>query len=202
MLADMLLRPLALLLNRGLARSSSAQAIARELEGRILGLTVENAPLDLRLRISAGEIQLGLPDGATPDASLSGTLFGLGRLLRDEPQAAMREGAVRMMGDTGIAERFRDLLHFAAPDLEEELAQLIGDPLARQAGNAARALGRRVKAGGEEVLGRGASWLREEARLVPDAGELAGFADAVDRLVDDVARAEARIRQLEEDASR
>ena len=44
-----------------------------------------------------------------------------------------------MTGDTDIAEQFRDLLRFATPDLEEELSRLVGDPLAHQAGNAARA---------------------------------------------------------------
>ncbi len=198
MFAKILLRPVELLLNRGLAQSTSAQAIARELEGRILGLTVEGTPIDLRLAIAGGRINVSLPDGAAPDASLGGTLLGLGRLLRADPQAAIREGSVHMRGDTEIAGRFRDLLRFATPDFEEELARLVGDPLARQAGNAARTFGEWSTAAGNSVARSVSEYLQHEARVVVAESELSGFARAVDALVNDVARAEARIRRLEE----
>jgi len=202
MLPEMFLRPFGLLLNHGLARSTSAQAVARELEGRILGLTVEGTPIDLRLRVAGGGISITLPDGAAPDATLGGTLLGLGRLLRDDPQAAIREGAVRIGGDTGIAGRFRDLLRFAAPDLEEELGRLVGDPLARHAGDAARALGGWGAAARRDLLDRTSDYLQNTTRMVPTTVELTEFARAVDTLVDDVARAEARVARLEEDRRR
>ena len=198
MLAEMLFRPFELLVNRGLAQSTSAQALARGLEGRILGLAIDGTPLDLRLKVSAGRISLALPDGAAPDATLSGTLLGLARLLRDDPQAAVREGAVRMTGDTDIAGRFRDLLRFAAPDLEEELARLLGDPLARQLGNAARAVGTWGSYAGRSVARSVADYLQDEARVVATGSELRTFAAAVDTLANDVARSEARVARLEE----
>lgn len=202
MLAEMLFRPFEMLVNRGLAQSTSAQTLARGLEGRILGLAIDGTPLDLRLKVSAGRVCLALPDGAAPDATLSGTLLGLGRLLRDDPQAAVREGAVRMTGDTDIAGRFRDLLRFAAPDLEEELARLVGDPLARQAGNAARAAGSWGADAGRSVARSVSGYLQDEARVVATASELAAFARAVDTLAEDADRAEARLARLEEDRRR
>ncbi|MCE7896815.1 MAG: hypothetical protein DYH19_08605 [Gammaproteobacteria bacterium PRO8] len=198
MLAEMLFRPFEMLVNRGLAQSTSAQTLARGLEGRILGLAIDGTPLDLRLKVSAGRVCLALPDGAAPDATLSGTLLGLGRLLRDDPQAAVREGAVRMTGDTDIANRFRELLRFAAPDIEEELARLLGDPLARQLGNAARAAGAWGSDAGRSVARSVADYLQDEARVVATGCELRAFAEAVDTLANDVARSEARVARLEE----
>lgn len=196
MFAELLLRPFEQLLNRGLEQSTSAQALARELEGRVLALSVEATPLDLRLAVRGGRFALALPDGAAPDASISGTALSLGRLLREDPQALIREGAVRFGGDTEMAARFRALLGFAVPDLEEELARLFGDPFAHGIGNAARGLAAWGQAAGES-LGRSASeYVQHEARVTPTAGELADFAGGVDELVNAVARAEARLAAL------
>jgi ubiquinone biosynthesis protein UbiJ len=196
MLAEFLFRPLELYLKRGIGLSTSAQAIARSLEGRVLGLTVDGTPFDLRLRVAGERVNVTLPDGAAPDACIGGSPLSLGRLLRGDPQAPVREGAVRMTGDTEIAEQFRDLLRFATPDLEEELARLVGDPIAHQAGNAARAFVGWSEAAGRTVARRMSAYLQEEARILPTQSEVREFASRVDDLVNDVARAEARIERL------
>ena len=198
MFAELLLRPFEQLLNRGLEQSTSAQGLARELEGRVLALTVEATPLDLRLNVRDGKLRLTLPDGAAPDASIAGTALSLGRLLRDDPQALIREGAVRFGGDTEMAARFRALLGFAVPDFEEELAKLFGDPLARQMGNAARGFANWSQATGESLTRSAAEYVQHEARVTPTKGELTDFASRVDELVNDVARTEARLAQLRE----
>jgi ubiquinone biosynthesis protein UbiJ len=197
MLAELLLRPFEALINRGLQQSTSAQAIARGLEGRSLALSVDGTRLDLRLRVTGERLSVALPDGAAPDACIGGSLLSLGRLLRGDPQAPIRDGSVRMTGDTEIAEQFRDLLRFATPDLEEELSRLLGDPLAHQAGNAARALAGWSEAAGRSVARSVSDYLQNESRILPAPGEIREFARAVDELVNDVARAEARIARLQ-----
>lgn len=194
-----LLRPLEGLLGRGLAGSSSAQAVASELEGRSLGLVVDGLPIKLRLHVDQGRLRMEPADGEPADATLSGTALAFGRLLRDDPQAAIREGWIHLEGDTDTADRFRDLLHFAAPDLEEELARLTGDTLAHQAGLGVRRMRAWGQAAGDKALHRSAEWLRGDAGLVPTAAELDDFAAAVDMLVDDIARAEARIGLLQQE---
>jgi len=196
--AELLLRPFEQLLNRGLAQSTSAARLATQLEGRVLALTIEASPLDFRLAIRGGRFALSLPDGAAPDASISGTTLGLARLLREDPQTVIRQGAVRLAGDSEMAERFRALLGFAVPDFEEELAKLFGDPLARQMGNAARGFAAWSEAAGESIARSAAEYAQHEARVTPTAGELREWASAVDALVDDVARAEARLARLGE----
>jgi ubiquinone biosynthesis protein UbiJ len=198
MLPELLSRPFESLINRGLGQSTTARAIARALEGRSLGLTVDGTPLDLRLRVAGERLTIGMPDGVAPDASIGGSVLSLGRLLRGDPQAPIREGDVRISGDTEIAEQFRDLLRFATPDLEEELARLVGDPLAHQAGNAVRAIKDWSEAAGRSVTRSMSEYLQEESGLLATKSEVRDFTRAVDELVNDVARAEARIRLLEQ----
>jgi ubiquinone biosynthesis protein UbiJ len=198
MLAEILFRPFEALLQRGLEQSTSAQRLAAELEGRVLALTIESTPFDLRLKVTGGRIAVALPDGAAPDASISGTPLGLARLLREDPQAVIRAGAVRFGGDTELAARFRSLLGFAAPDLEEELAKFVGDPLARQAGNAARGFAAWADAAGDSLARSTSEYVQHEARVTPTPGELADFARRVDELGNDVARAAARLQALRE----
>jgi ubiquinone biosynthesis protein UbiJ len=201
-LAELLLRPFELMLDRGLAHSTSAQGLARELEGRVLALTVEGTPLDLHLRVAGGRIAVTLADATAPDAAISGTPLALGRLLGQDPQAAVRDGAVRLTGDTDIADRFRALLGFAAPDLEEALARYVGDPVAHQAGNAARALGAWSRTAAQSLARSTAEYLQEESGTLPTRGEVEELATRVDALVNDVDRAEARLRLLEERLAR
>lgn len=198
MLAEMLFRPFELLLNRGIRQSTSAAAVAARLEGRTLGLTIEGTPFDLRIKVSGGATAVSLPDGAAPDACISATALSLGRLLREDPQAAVRDGSVRMSGDADVAVLFRELLRFAAPDLEEELSRLVGDPIARQVGNAARAFAEWGEAAGDSLARSVSEYLQEESQVVATAGEIREFGRRVDELVNDVARAEARIQRLKE----
>lgn len=196
MLAAFLCRPFELILNRGLGRSTSAQAIARGLEGRSLALIADGTPLDVRIEVTGGRLRVTLPDGAAPDARICGGALSLSRLLRLDPRAPIRDGSVRISGDAEIAEQFRDLLQFATPDLEEELAQLAGDPLAHEVGNGVRAFRRWSRAAGRSVARSMTEYLQEESRMLPTQSEIREFAHAVDDIVNDVARAEARVSRL------
>lgn len=198
MLAELMFRPFEALLNRGLATSDEARALATSLEGRDLGFTIEGTPFDARLRISGQRFAVALPDGSIPDASLSGGPMGMIRLLGRDPEAAIRDGSVRITGDTGIAERFRELLRLAAPHLERELARFVGEPLAREFAGAKRAAADWGQETGDKIAQHLSQYLKDDARLVPGAAEMAGFARDVEALADDVACAEARISRLKD----
>jgi ubiquinone biosynthesis protein UbiJ len=197
MFTDVLFEPFKLFLNRGLSRSTAAQALVGELEGRTLGFVIEGTPLDLRLKVRAGRISVELPDGAAPDAVVSGSPLSLGRLLREDPQAPIRDGSVKMTGDTDIAERFRDLLRLATPNLEDELRRLVGDPIARGVSEATRAFSEWGQTAAREVEQSVSDYLQSGSRALPTRAEVDDFARRVDTLVDDVERAAARIERLE-----
>jgi ubiquinone biosynthesis protein UbiJ len=197
MFAEFLFRPFEAFLNFGLERSAAAQALAARLEGRMLGLTIDGTTFDLRLAVKGARFAVSLPDGAAPDACIRGGPLSLGRLLREDPQTAVRDGMVNITGDTEIADQFRELLRLASPDLEAELARLVGQPFARQAAETGRTVSRWTEEAGS-TLARGVSeYLQKDSAVLPTPDNVRDFARSVDALVNDVDRIEARISNLE-----
>lgn len=198
MLAELMFRPFEALINRGLGQSTEAQALAAGLEGRSLGFTIEGTPFDARLCISGERCSVVLPDGSIPDASLSAGPLGMVRLLGKDPEAALRDGSAHMTGDREIAGQFRRLLQLAAPHLEREFTRFLGEPLTRELTGMQETAARWGEDAGASVAKRVASYLRDDARLVPDAKEFAAFSHDVETLTGDIERARARIDRLQQ----
>jgi ubiquinone biosynthesis protein UbiJ len=191
----MLLATLEKLLNRGLPRSPRARELCAELSGRSVALEFTDVA---RLRLCSNGVTLALHSGDAPaEATLSGGPLGLLALLaEDSPRAPLQRGAVRLSGDTELAERFFELLQRLRPDAEEELALVVGDVPAHQLGRLARgglALARRALATGERNLAE--YFAHERADLVPRA-EGEQFLRGVDELREDVDRLGARLEAL------
>ncbi len=193
----MVLDRLEAILNRNVADSRRAQALARQLEGRMMSLVVEGTPIAIFLRAEGGRLALAPRHEAVADATISGTPIALLALAGPRAEGALRGGGVRIEGDAEVAQRFRELLSEAQPDFEEELARVVGDVAARRAANFARDLldwGRRT---GKSLAGSVAEYLQEEGRDLPTRTEAEEFLAGVDRLRDDVERLEARLARLE-----
>jgi ubiquinone biosynthesis protein UbiJ len=193
----MLLERLESVLNRNVAESRRAQALVRQLDGRVMSLTVEGTPLAFFFRADGGRLAITSRHDGTTDASLSGTPIALLALAGPRAEGALRKGGVRIEGDAEVAQKFRDLLEEAQPDFEEDLARVRGDVAARRVANVARGLidwGR--KAAGS-FSGSVVEYLQEEGRDVPTRVEVDEFLEGVDRLRDDTERMEARLARLE-----
>jgi ubiquinone biosynthesis protein UbiJ len=110
--------------------------------------------------------------------------------------------SVRTVGDAALA---ADLAYVAAHlswDGEADLARLVGDVAARRIAVAARALAR-LPADAATTLARSAGrFAVDERSMLPDRTQVDGWADAVDRLRDDVERLAARLERLERGARR
>jgi ubiquinone biosynthesis protein UbiJ len=193
----MLLERLEAILNRNVAESRRAQALARQLDGRVMSLTVEGTPLEFYFRAEGGRLAIASRHEGTADASLSGTPISLLALAGPRAEGALRGGGVRIEGDAEVAQRFRELLSEAQPEFEEELSRVFGDVAARRFANLARGLidwGR--KASGS-FTGSVVEYLQEEGRDLPTRTEVEEFLADVDRLRDDAERLEARLARLE-----
>jgi ubiquinone biosynthesis protein UbiJ len=192
---QLLLRPFEALLNRGVGQSATAAAIAGDLDGKAMALRVDGLGLTVRLAVAGGRLALSASD-APADVAIGGPPLALLRLLATEPQALFRDGELQLTGSTELATAFRDLLRFAAPDLEDELARVVGDPVAHQLGAAAREMrefaGRALAAFGRSV----GEYLTEERRSLPSRLEVEEFTTAVDELAAATDRAEARLALL------
>lgn len=199
-------RPIERLINRGIGLSLTAQAMAAALDGKALDVRLDGTPLSVRLTAEDGQMRVtavgqttGQPTGeTTAAATLAGSPLAMIRLLGGDPQALIREGEVRMTGDTDVANQFRDLLHMARPDLEDELSKLVGDPVAHQLGNLARGFADWGARAAESVSRSVGEYLTEERRTLPTRPEVQEFYQDVDRVTNDVERAEARLNRLKD----
>ena len=192
-------RPIELLINRGIGLSSTARAMAVALDGETLDVLVDGTPLRLRLTALEGRVRVTAASAEPPAAAiLSGSPLAMIRLLGGDPQALIRAGDVQMTGNTDVANQFRDLLHMARPDLEEELSKLTGDPVAHQLGNLARDIVGWGARTAESVSRSVGEYLTEERRTLPTRLEVEEFYREVDRAANDVERAEARLLRLQQ----
>ncbi|MEZ5564089.1 MAG: SCP2 sterol-binding domain-containing protein [Gammaproteobacteria bacterium] len=204
-ISTLALKPVERLINRGIGLSSTAGAMAAALAGRSLDIQLEGTHIVLQLKARAGSVQLTAgdkvpgtvaTDSGVADATVAGSPLAMLRMLGGDPQALIRDGDIRMTGNTDVANQFRDLLHMARPDLEDELAKLVGDPLAHRFGVMGREFvdwGRRTVDSVSRSVGE---YLTEERRTLPTRIEAQEFYREVDTLVNDVERAEARLDGL------
>jgi ubiquinone biosynthesis protein UbiJ len=170
--------------------------MAAALDGKALDVRLDGTPMALRLAAAEGQLRVTAPGEAPAAATLAGSPLAMIRLLGGDPQALIREGDVRMTGDTDVANQFRDLLHMARPDLEDELSKFVGDPVAHQLGNLARGFADWGARAAESLSRSVGEYLTEERRTLPTRPEAQEFFKDVDRLANDVERAEARLNRL------
>jgi ubiquinone biosynthesis accessory factor UbiJ len=192
-----LLDRLAAVLNRNVEQSERATQLARQLDGRVLGLTLEGTPVTLFFRLAEGRVAIDTRhDGAT-DASLAGTPLGLLSLAGPGAADRLRSAGIRISGDAEVAQRFQNLLQQAQPDFEEELSRVIGDVAAHQVANVARSLLDWGRKAADSFSMNVAEYLQEEGRDVPSRVELEEFLESVDHLREAADRFEARLTRLE-----
>jgi ubiquinone biosynthesis protein UbiJ len=134
-------------------------------------------------------------EGAT--ASLRATPLDLVKLARAGSVSDVKRTQATLSGDLQVAERYSQLLKFAKPDLEDELAKWVGDVPAHALGRFARDAGEWLGRAAGALRMNTAEFLQEESRALPAALEAEAFYADVERLRDDVERAAARLARLE-----
>ena len=194
---DGLLRPFESLLNRGIEDSVDAARLCSELEGKSLRLELEGLPIAMRLTAGDGRLAVGLAGADDADCAIGGLPISMLRLAITGDQQDLRSGTLKLQGDPAIARDFQQLLSWARPDWEEELARSVGDVTAHQVGRFARGGLTWVQKAADTLSRDVGEFLQEESRDLPTRFEVDGFLDDVDRLDADFHRAQARVARLE-----
>jgi len=201
LLFELLLSPAASMINRGIDDNDHAQDLCDALDGRSLRIIARPLPLPILLSANDGVLDVSADTQRQADVEISGTVIELNRLMFIDKQAPIREGHVEVIGDTDIAERFRELLLCARPDLEDLLCDWFGDSLASQLSSFAR----ETRDWAADIAGnmaeRTTDHLQEESGQLPTHNEIKSHFDAVDKLVNDVERLDARLGRLTEKQS-
>jgi ubiquinone biosynthesis protein UbiJ len=185
-------------MNRNVAQSARATAIAQQLEGRALALELSGTPVTLRFSIEEGRIVIGLRgDEDVADATLTGSPLSLLSMVGPDAEERFRGSSIRIAGDAEVAQRFRDLLQQAQPDLEEELSRAVGDVAAHQVASFARGFFDWGRKAADSFSANVAEYLQEEGRDVPSRVEVEEFLESVDQLREAADRLEARLARAE-----
>jgi ubiquinone biosynthesis protein UbiJ len=188
---------LSALLNRNVAQSERASALAQQLEGRALALVLEGTPITLFFRVADGRIAIDTRDAGESDATLSGSPISLLSLVGPGAEDRLRGSSIRIAGDAEVAQRFRDVLQHARPDFEEELSRVVGDVAAHQVANIARTFFDWGRKAADSFSTNVAEYLQEEGRDVPSRVEVEEFLEAVDQLRETTDRLDARLSRVE-----
>jgi ubiquinone biosynthesis protein UbiJ len=186
------------LLNQAIRLDPETPRRLSPMHGRTIQLQPVGLPLSLYLIPGPHTIQLLGSYEGEPDCTLRGTPLDLARMRGTRESAdQLFGGAVKITGDTHLAQQFGDFLAGLDIDWEEQLSKLTGDLIAHELGNATRGLygwSRRQTRTFEQNL---QEYLQEELRLTPSRPEIEPFLADVDRLRDDVERLEVRIKRLQ-----
>jgi ubiquinone biosynthesis protein UbiJ len=184
-------------LNRNIAASGQAAALAKRLDGTSLQVNVEGFTR-VRAACLGGRLALLAGDDSPADAVIAGSPPALLQMLKSASPSAQTRASVQVRGDAEIANQYRDLFAAARPDLEEELSRWMGDLPARhlsQLAKSVRAWARRARrTAGENI----AEYLQEEGRDLVTKTEMEEFLRGVDGVRDGMDRIEARLKGLEQ----
>jgi ubiquinone biosynthesis protein UbiJ len=183
-------------LNRNIASSSRAAALAKRLEGATLQVDVD-AITRVRTTCCGGRLNLLAGDDSPADAVISGSAPALLQMFKAGTPSAQTRTPVQIRGDAEIANLYRDLFAVARPDLEEEVSRWLGDMPARHLALLAKSVrtwARRARrTAGENI----AEYLQEEGRDLVTTLEMEEFLRGVDRVRESMDRIEARLILLE-----
>lgn len=184
-------------LNEQIGASTAARQQLAELDGKRFAVIVKGSDLRIVAESSAGELLISSSADTDCDVELTAGAFDLLKLARSPELSNLKNIGADLNGDLRVAEAFAELMRLAMPEPEAMLAGWIGDMPAHAVGQAARQVGGWTARAERAFEQNFAEYLQEEnPTLIPPA--LArNFTAGVDRIRDDVDRAERRIEMLE-----
>lgn len=168
------------------------------LSGSVVDLDVTGAGV-LRLHIDGERVHVGTrEESVDAHVTIRGTPLSLLRFaFVDDRERLVLSGEVSLHGDIALATRLQRIVARMDVDVEEALAQRIGDIPAHELSRGLRGLGHWMRAAGAALLADASEYLRYEAAATPAAEDVERFSKAVDAVRDDVERLEARVARLE-----
>ena len=195
---EVLLRPVAEVMNRNISQTTPARTLAKDLQGATVAIRARDTALSTYFTFAGEQVVLSTEYDDDPDVVISASLITLGRMLGGAGEAVIRNGDVELTGDAATAQRFQKLLAFAKPDAEEELSRLVGDVAAHRLAELGRGVTNWAREARDTMAGNVREYLQEESRELPTRYEVDRFSARLGALRDDVERLAARLRRLED----
>jgi ubiquinone biosynthesis protein UbiJ len=187
---------LEVLVNRLLSMDEEGRAALCGLAGSTMSVVLDDTRYRLFLRITDEGLELHDDPEPEADVTIRGTPAAFLGFVRGEKAAA--GGSIDISGDVALAQEFQAVLKNLELDWEESLSGLIGDTLARKAGNLIRGTARFMAQTRRTLEADISEYLRYETEVLPDRAEIDEFNSAVDTLRNDVERLKIRIARLQQ----
>lgn len=186
-------------LNTALRLDPIAQAELGGLAGRALGLCIEGVGVEFRITAQPdGLLLIAGSEAEGSEAVIRGMPFSLMRLgLADDPQDNLFSGDIRIRGNLELVREYSALLRRLDPDWEALLAEITGDVIAHKLGGLLRTGHFWRKDSITHLQQDVSDYLREEARVLPNAIELDDWMRGVDAARGAADRLDARIRRIQ-----
>jgi ubiquinone biosynthesis protein UbiJ len=187
------------MLNEQIRSSTAARDQLAAIEGKRFAVTITGTDMRVVAEARGGEMRLSYVGDA--DVELDASLIDLARLARSATLTDLKGSGAHLTGDLHVAEAFAQLLRLAMPGPEAALADWIGDMPAHAVGKVSRGMFGWTKRTHRALEQNVAEYLQEESPTLIPPALASEFADEVDRLRDDVERAERRVELLERRAA-
>ena len=185
-------------LNRQLAASPGARARCAALQGQRLLVRITGTGLEISIESLGDTLCLSRTPAGDYNVTVEGSPINLLALTGDNPERLLQSGQVSVRGDAEILQRYRALALLLQPDLEEELSRLVGDLPAHHIGRLVRSLWSFGRRAASTTVRNAAEYLAHESHTLVPRAEAEAFMADVDQLREEVDRAAARLRTLEE----
>lgn len=169
------------------------------IDGKVIRVEVSSPSMVLHLIIVDNTIDVEGSFDAEPDVTISGRASDLMSLRIGND--ALYSGAVKLDGDTAVGEQLRSIISNIDIDIEDVVAPLTGDTLARQIGRAGSSLGAWLGETGASINRNTSEYLQEEAQILAPNSEVIRYSTEVDELREKADRLDARVRILEKKRS-
>jgi len=191
-------RALRAAVSRARTDSPRARELLAALAGRSLTLEARGTPFRVTIASDGTMLHVATPE-ALVDALISGTPLSLLALTRQDPEAVIQRGDVRIEGDAEIAQQFSRLAWLLRPDLENALSQVLGRSGAHVLMRGLRGAAAWTRAAAWTSVQNLSEYLAHERGDLVSRSEAAHFLREVDDAREQLDRLEARLSQLERD---
>ncbi len=186
-------------LNQLFAMDPETFARLARFKGRIIAFHITDMKQTLYFLPDQQGIQVISHYAGEADTVISGSLMAFSQMaMGDEKSktAAVFKGDISISGDIALGQHFQALFKQLDIDWEEHLSHITGDVIAHSLGNLARGfLGWGKNTLNTMTLDVG-EYVQYESRDIASGPEIHHFNEQIDRLRNDVERAEARLSRL------
>lgn len=170
----------------------------RELSGKVIMIEITGPDISVFLLFDTQGIILKAEHDAKPNVTIKARPSSfMGLLLNRDDKVTRFSPDMEITGDTGLAQRFQQIIKNMEIDWEEHLSHWFGDTAAHKLGRIFRQSREFLKETHQTISLDISEYLRYEKDLLPDREEVEEYIAAVDVLRNDAERLQLRIARLQ-----